>query len=174
MLTLQVIGELILSLTPEESARVFPDLYLPIVTEANKRVWAPWRAYVPLPCESVGLGLDGRIVLIIYDTQPALFKYKATVNALNNYFCDLIRKRWSQRQVWLASVHACWKCGLNRMLSPAPKAALAEGKPTATDILEQILADIDPATWSEVSVCGRQYLSASLSNTMLISPPSRL
>ena len=46
VLTLQVIGELILTLTPEESARVFPDLYLPIVDEANLRIWAPWRKYL--------------------------------------------------------------------------------------------------------------------------------
>lgn len=49
VLTLQVIGELILSLTPEESASVFPDLYLPIVTEANLRIWSPWRAWLPTP-----------------------------------------------------------------------------------------------------------------------------
>ena len=33
ILTLQVIGELILSLSPEESERIFPQLYLPIVVE---------------------------------------------------------------------------------------------------------------------------------------------
>lgn len=46
VLTLQVIGELILTLSPEESEQVFPDLYLPIVEEANRRVWAPWRKYM--------------------------------------------------------------------------------------------------------------------------------
>eukprot|EP00730_Choanoeca_flexa_P003493 TRINITY_DN11426_c0_g1_i2.p2 TRINITY_DN11426_c0_g1~~TRINITY_DN11426_c0_g1_i2.p2 ORF type:complete len:305 (+),score=36.83 TRINITY_DN11426_c0_g1_i2:2184-3098(+) len=49
VMTLQVIGELILSLTPEESEEVFPDLYLPIVEEANRRVWAPYRTYLPTP-----------------------------------------------------------------------------------------------------------------------------
>jgi cytochrome P450 len=33
ILTLQVISELILSIGPEESERVFPALYLPIVSE---------------------------------------------------------------------------------------------------------------------------------------------
>jgi cytochrome P450 len=36
-LTLQVIGEAILSLTPEESDRVFPHLYLPIMVRAPCR-----------------------------------------------------------------------------------------------------------------------------------------
>ena len=49
VMTLQVIGELILSLSPEESARVFPELYLPIVTEANARIFQPWRAFLPTP-----------------------------------------------------------------------------------------------------------------------------
>ena len=49
MLTLQVIGELILSLSPEESAQVFPNLYLPIVEEANRRIWEPYRAFLPTP-----------------------------------------------------------------------------------------------------------------------------
>lgn len=34
-LTLQVIGEAILSLTPEESDRVFPHLYLPIMVRVD-------------------------------------------------------------------------------------------------------------------------------------------
>jgi cytochrome P450 len=36
-LTLQVIGEAILSLTPEESDRVFPHLYLPIMVRLGAR-----------------------------------------------------------------------------------------------------------------------------------------
>lgn len=48
-LTLQVIGEAVLSLPWEESDAVFPELYLPIVKEANKRVWYPYRAFLPIP-----------------------------------------------------------------------------------------------------------------------------
>lgn len=48
-LTLQVIGEAILSLTPEESDRVFPHLYLPIMEEGNRRSLEPWRTYLPTP-----------------------------------------------------------------------------------------------------------------------------
>ncbi|EPY25387.1 cytochrome p450-like protein [Angomonas deanei] len=46
-MTLQVIGESSLSLSPDETDRIFPALYLPIVHECNRRVWAPWRAFMP-------------------------------------------------------------------------------------------------------------------------------
>ena len=49
MLTLQVIGEAILSLSAEESDRVFPHLYLPIMEEGNRRSLEPWRSYLPTP-----------------------------------------------------------------------------------------------------------------------------
>jgi cytochrome P450 len=38
-LTLEVIGQAVLSLSHEESRKIFPMLYLPIVQEANTRVW---------------------------------------------------------------------------------------------------------------------------------------
>eukprot|EP00051_Salpingoeca_urceolata_P011397 m.141087 g.141087 ORF g.141087 m.141087 type:complete len:405 (+) comp17104_c0_seq3:191-1405(+) len=81
LLTLEVIGELILSLSPEESRRVFPQLYLPIVTEANKRIWAPWRAYLP---------------------SLSNYRYRQTVNKLNSYLADLVSRRWSERHNRLA------------------------------------------------------------------------
>ena len=37
VLTLQVISELILGMSPEESERIFPALYLPIVTEVESK-----------------------------------------------------------------------------------------------------------------------------------------
>ena len=101
VLTLQVIGELILSLTPEESARVFPDLYLPIVEEANRRIWAPYRAYLPTP----GPGPNGRTpsqmcwCFTADVPPPGWFAYNRTVSQLNTYLCNLIRKRWQERQV---------------------------------------------------------------------------
>lgn len=105
VMTLQVIGELILSLSPEESARVFPELYLPIVTEANRRVWEPWRAYLP---------------------TPQNFKFHRTVSRLNDYVSDLIRKRWAEHR----------------------KGNIQE----EPDILDRILAAIDPATWGNETV----------------------
>ena len=90
----QVIGELILSLSPEESERIFPSLYLPIVTEvrtnicangpifiipcnpANLRIWYPWRYYMPT----------------LYN-----YRYHQTLNKLNVYVEQLVRKRWADR-----------------------------------------------------------------------------
>jgi cytochrome P450 len=47
LLTLQVIGEAILSLSPEDSDELFPSLYLPIMDECNARSLSPWRAWIP-------------------------------------------------------------------------------------------------------------------------------
>lgn len=110
LLTLEVIGELILSLPPEVSNQVFPDLYLPIVTEANLRVWYPWRKFMPT------------------ETQA---HYRKTVNALNDYMCNLIRTRWEERQ--------------ERIRAGKPERA-------QPDTLDQVLANVDPATWSEATV----------------------
>jgi cytochrome P450 len=48
-LTLQVIAEATLSMGPDESDDVLPRLYEPLVAEANRRVWLPLRARLPLP-----------------------------------------------------------------------------------------------------------------------------
>ena len=71
-LTLQVIGEAVLSLSPEESDRVFPELYLPIVEEANRRTWYPFRAFLPL---------------------PATFAHSKAIKELNRYVTSLIKTR---------------------------------------------------------------------------------
>ena len=71
-LTLQVIGEAVLSLSPEESDSVFPELYLPIVEESNRRTWYPFRAYLPL---------------------PATFAHSKAVKELNSYVTNLIKTR---------------------------------------------------------------------------------
>ncbi len=44
-----MIGEAILSLPPEECDRVFPQLYLPVMEEANQRVLRPHLKYLPTP-----------------------------------------------------------------------------------------------------------------------------
>lgn len=76
LLTLQVIGEAILSLGPEECDDVFPSLYLPVMEESNKRVLAPWRYLYPL--ES--------------------FKYNSRVHQLNTFIKSIIRKRRAERK----------------------------------------------------------------------------
>ena len=73
LLTLQVIGEAILSLSPEESDEVMPNLYLPIMEECNRRSLEPWRAYLP---------------------NKEYFSHKNKVKKLNAYVIKLIRQRW--------------------------------------------------------------------------------
>lgn len=75
-LTLQVIAEAVLSLSPDESDQTFAHMYLPIVEEGNKRTWHPERMYLP---------------------TPAWFKFRKDVATLNNYVTKLIEKRWEVR-----------------------------------------------------------------------------
>jgi cytochrome P450 len=75
LLTLQVIGEAILSLPPAECDRVFPALYLPVMEEGNRRVLAPWRAAYPLTA----------------------WRHAARVRALDAYIKGLIRARRAAR-----------------------------------------------------------------------------
>ncbi|KAI8467698.1 MAG: cytochrome P450 [Monoraphidium minutum] len=76
LLTLQVIGEAILSLPPEECGRVFPQLYLPVMEEANRRVLLPHRKYLP---------------------TAEWFRFRRNMKALNAYLVGLIRGRWQAR-----------------------------------------------------------------------------
>ena len=75
LLTLQVIGEAILSLGPEECDDVFPSLYLPVMEESNRRVLAPWRYLYPV--ES--------------------FKYNSRVKKLDTFIKGIIRERRAER-----------------------------------------------------------------------------
>lgn len=76
LLTLQVIGEAVLSLPAEACDRVFPQLYLPVMEEANTRVLRPYRKYLP---------------------TPSWFAFRARMAALNGYLVGLIRERWRAR-----------------------------------------------------------------------------
>jgi len=75
-LTLQVIGEAILSMSHEEADRVFPLLYLPIMEEANKRSLRPWREYIP---------------------NSEWFMHKKRISSLDAYIKDILQKRWRRR-----------------------------------------------------------------------------
>ncbi|EPY25061.1 cytochrome p450-like protein [Strigomonas culicis] len=81
-MTLQVIGESSLSLTPEETDRIFPALYLPIVHECNKRVWAPWREFMP------------------FLKAP---RAHTCLVALNKVLGDIIVSRWKTKDAAMAS-----------------------------------------------------------------------
>ena len=76
LLTLQVIAEAILSLTPEQSDEVMPNLYLPIMEECNRRSLEPWRKYLP---------------------TSEWFAHRTRVAMLNEYIVNLIRGRWKKR-----------------------------------------------------------------------------
>jgi cytochrome P450 len=77
LLTLQIIGEAVLSLPPEECDRVFPELYLPVMEEANLRALRPWRSLVP---------------------GEARRKYARGIKALDAYIRALLRERWAERK----------------------------------------------------------------------------
>jgi len=78
LLTLQVIGEAILSMEPEECDRVFPELYLPVMTEANRRVLRPYRMYLPI--------------------LPAWWQFRARMAKLNDFLITYFRQRLQSRE----------------------------------------------------------------------------
>jgi hypothetical protein len=57
--------------------QVFPQLYLPVMEEANLRVLAPWREYLP---------------------TPARWTFNSRMRRLNSYILGLLRKRWAAHQ----------------------------------------------------------------------------
>lgn len=77
-LTLQVIAEAILSLSPEESDQTFAHMYLPIVEEGNLRTWHPERTFMPF--------------------LPSFWHYRASVKKLNEYVSGLINARRALRR----------------------------------------------------------------------------
>lgn len=75
-LTLQVIAEATLQMPPHESDEVLPRLYEPLVEEANKRVWLPFRAYLPTPTK---------------------FRYDQALAQLNEFLVSKVRARLRRR-----------------------------------------------------------------------------
>ncbi|KAG5188024.1 cytochrome P450 [Tribonema minus] len=71
-------NEVLLSIGPEESDRVFAKLYLPIVIECHKRVWNPLRTW----CAAL----------------PAWWRFQRNIRDLNAYISGMIRARWALRQ----------------------------------------------------------------------------
>ena len=57
-------------------AQVFPQLYLPVMEEAIRRVLAPWRSWLP---------------------TPATFLFASRMRRLNSFILQLLRKRWAAR-----------------------------------------------------------------------------
>lgn len=127
MLTLQVIGEAILSLSAEESDRVFPHLYLPIMEEGNRRSLEPWRAFMPLPALTQRARVRRLNAYIIGVSESCCFYVDATLllifPLLNT--AGLLKERWGKRQAGQKSVRP--------------------------DIVDRIMDAIDPAEWGEAA-----------------------
>ena len=77
-LTLQVISATFFSLDAEESNTTFAQMYLPIVDEANKRVWHPERSFAFF--------------------FPFFWRHRKNCSRLDNYVSQLIEDRWELRQ----------------------------------------------------------------------------
>ncbi len=56
--------------------QVFPQLYLPVMAEANLRSIRPWRPYIP---------------------TPSFFAFHWRMRQLNSYIRQLLRQRWNDR-----------------------------------------------------------------------------
>ena len=56
--------------------QVFPDLYLPIMTEGNKRCLRPWRMYIP---------------------GPTWFRHRSLLRQLDAYIIGLLQRRWTEK-----------------------------------------------------------------------------
>ncbi len=126
-LTLQVIAEATLSMSPEESDEVLPRLYEPLVAEANKRVWNPLRAHLPI---------------------PARFHYDRSVRELNEVLTGKIEARRRQRldnpgqrpvdmlDMLLASYEGePWTADISRLLGDELKTMLFAGHDTSSAML---------------------------------------
>ncbi len=69
-----MISSALLDIPQEESDSHFAKMYLPIVTEMNKRVWNPFR----------------RMAFFL----PFWWRYRATLKALNRYVSEIVLSKW--------------------------------------------------------------------------------
>jgi len=80
-----------MSLPHEESDRVFPRLYLPIMEECHRRVFARWRPFL---------------------LTPAWWQHRGRCNALDSYIGAHIKQRW--QAITQVGAHKCASCPQRR------------------------------------------------------------
>lgn len=117
-LALQVIGEALMGLTPQECDDVFPELYLPIMEEANKRVLRPWRMYIP---------------------SWTHVEFSRNVTALDKYIVGLVRKR---RHLRKQEVEQCGKTAATRKFDILDRVLDHLGEEWSLDVEKQLTYEL--------------------------------
>lgn len=125
-LTLQVIAEATLQMPPHESDEVLPRLYEPLVEEANKRVWLPFRGWLPTPTK---------------------FRYDRALAQLEEFLVSKVRARLRQRRaapearpvdmldMLLASLEEGWDEQAERLVCDELRTMLFAGHDTSSAML---------------------------------------
>jgi len=128
-LTLQVIADVLVSLSPDEANETFAKMYLPIMEESNMRVWNPTRMY--------------NVFL------PAWWKHRSDVQSLNDYFTIIINRRWKLRQQ-----ERVQDANNNNSSSSSSSSSNAKRK---QDVLDKVLEAIKQEDWERNSeACVKQ------------------
>jgi cytochrome P450 len=155
-LTLQVICRAALSLSAEEADSIFPALYLPIVHECNRRVWEPWRQFMPLLAGSR--------------------ERRTCLAALNKVLGTSIRQRWEQRKkeaagerhqdildLCMSQLETC-DDAMVRQLIDDTKTMLLAGHETSAALLTWATLELmaNPDVMAEVRAEGRAIFGAHI------------
>ncbi|CAM9439189.1 unnamed protein product [Discosporangium mesarthrocarpum] len=130
-LTLQVISEALMGLTPEESDETFAKVYMPIVVEGHMRVWNPAREFCPL--------------------LPGWWSHRRNTQRLNSFITGVIRRRWSLIQ----EVGVLKVVGVGGGAGGGGQGWAGEtvlGSRRRQDILDKVLGSLEPGEWGTAAV----------------------
>eukprot|EP00892_Ulva_mutabilis_P004131 jgi/Ulvmu1/208/UM001_0212.1 len=141
LLTLQVITEAIMSLPYQESDRVFPKLYLPIMEECHLRVLQRWREYLPI--------------------LPSWWSHRSRIRQLDAFVIGLLRTHRQQIETRAASSDTleaqdmldaillgkraageAWSADLEKQLCYELKTFLLAGHETSASMLTLTLLEV--------------------------------